>query len=264
MNRYHRQILLVFLACFVPTLIFAKSNFRVAPGVIEFDLSKNRTQSFVITNSGDERIRLVIRPIYFEIQSKYLAAGSNLNPENPPKDDISELILVSPKVISLSPGQKRTVRIAVRMKEKLPMGDYRAHILIKSLLKKPQESSFEEKKDKKEGLSIKLELNIETAVAVYGRIGMPDTILEWDCRKNKDGDLLLRAENKSPWRYYGWLAVYDETKEKRGKPFIFTRVISFRESERYFMIKKPYPNLLSIHWGADKDRLNDGSSSCSG
>lgn len=238
--------------------VWGKANFTVAPGIVEFDISRPSTKTFLIVNSGDENIRLFIRPIYFKIDSRSLAAGTHLHSRTASIENIATSIMASPRVLSLTPGQRRNVRISVRPRKKLAPGDYRAHLLIKTLGKqKPKAGAGE---DGAPGMSINLEINLETAVAIYGRVGKPDYMFKWECKPLASGKLIVEATNLSKWRFSGWIGVFDTSKPET--PLAATRLVSLRESKRPVAFDIAAKANLEIRWGKNQGDLSQGRSQC--
>ncbi|MBF0351821.1 MAG: hypothetical protein HQM11_12380 [SAR324 cluster bacterium] len=240
-------------------LAWSKANFTVAPGIVEFDLSRPGTQTFLLINSGDENIRLFIRPLYFEIDSRSLAAGVHLRSLTAEEEDISSVILVSPRVLALIPGERRNIRISVRPNRTLTPGDYRAHLLIKTL--GDQKTAPQPTDSQQQGMSIKLDISLETAVAVYGRIGNPEFDFQWECQTTQEGKLQINAINLSKWRYSGWVAVYDVSNMEN--PLAKQRLISLRESKRPIMFDFSPPEKMEIRWGTGEAKQDEGKSQCS-
>jgi hypothetical protein len=184
-------------------------TYSVAPGVFTLDLENARTSSVLLTNTGDARIRLMVRPVYYPIDSRTFQGGKRLNPDFNQKDDISKSIIVSPRIVVLAPGQKRYARFSIRHQGDLDPGDYRAHLLIRILegRETDQQAAPEESTG---GMNIQLSFRLETAVAVYGRIGTPDTQLELQCTQESLNALTVVTKNTSVWNYRGWIGVFED------------------------------------------------------
>ncbi|MGK5095038.1 hypothetical protein WDW89_23890 [Deltaproteobacteria bacterium TL4] len=262
--KYQKSVVIawmfVFLVMGFPEISLAAKNFSVAPGIIEINLSRASTQTFLLTNTGDETIRLLIRPVYFEIDSKSLAAGSHLNPQVASVENIEKFILVSPRVLSLAPGQNRSIRISVRPEGQLSPGDYRSHLLVQTLEEQKKKS---ESTKGLQGMSIQLEIKLETGIAIYGRVGEPKYRFEWACEQVQPGEFMVNVINLSQWRYSGWMGVFDEAQPM--SPMAVQRLISLRESKRTFQFKvptEPLPQSLQIRWGQTQSVFNDGESKC--
>lgn len=247
----------LFLALFLLLFVgngMAAARFAVSPGVLKFDLTNVKTQTFIVMNTGKERVRLIVKPIYFELNSRFLAAGDPLPGNEDKQDDLTPYLVVSPRVVSLKPGQKRTIRVSVNpISNPLP-GDYRAHLLVKTLKQDQKKDS-----DANQGISIQLGVDMETALAVYARNGEGEIPLEATCAKTAEGKLELAISNKSPWRFSGWMELGDPS----GKtPPLMVRLVSLRQSLRKFYLNPPFPPSLTVKWGRSQKDLTLGQANC--
>jgi len=222
------KILILLLIC-CSTCVQAKNSFLVAPGRVDFDLSRPVTQSFIINNNGDNKIRLSIEPVYFAIDSRSLAAGEPLDKVNPGKDDLRPYIRVSPRTLSLNPGQRRDIRISVRAPQTMEEGDYRAHLLVRMLeVAKTEDVVAAGGSD----ISMKIDIKLETAVAIYGYLGQRQADLSVICSRDQQGDLMLDIANPTRWRFEGWFNVYPASTAAANEPVARKHVNSLRESRR--------------------------------
>ncbi|MDT8446970.1 MAG: hypothetical protein RRB13_08800 [bacterium] len=239
-----------------PWQAFSAAHFAVAPGVIEFDLENIQTQTFLVTNDGDQRIRLIVRPVYYAVDSRFLAAGKPIDAAQITDDNLTKFILASPRVFSLKPGQKRNVRVSLKKGAGDAPGDYRAHLLVQTL---GSAEGPEEGGGAGQGVQIKLTTSLESALAVYARRGKAKPELAWTCAKNAQGQLVINLKNPTPWRYNGWAGLIDPS--GTAKPF-FMRLVAQRESVKELILNPPYPQSITLQWGPQQDQLTDGSASC--
>lgn len=265
----------VFLICLfafflaIPAQLLAKASYVVAPGVIEFDLNstKRQTKSFLIRNTGDERIRLSIQPIFFKVNSKNLNIGEPLNPETDEDFSLIPHLRLSPPIVSLVPQQRRTIRVSVRPTAKLLPGDYRTHVLIKIVSRQPMGNKVESA-EQASGVNLNLDLQIETAISLVARVGNPEFKMSWECQRKDDGYISLMLSNQSQWRFKGWAAVYlpdqlgQENQLPTGDPLELLSIIAYRETKRDYLIKDPDTEGVLIFWGLDKSQLNIGKAFC--
>lgn len=210
------------------TSLLARNSFLVAPGRVDFDLSRPNTQSFIITNNGDDEIRLSIAPIYFEIDSKSLAAGVPLHPET--KDDLRPFIRVSPRTLALRPGQRRDIRVSVRPPAELPLGDYRAHLLVS--MKEIAMTVNQQVSTNANSIGMQLDIKMETGVALYGHKGERSPELSFECQRDVDNNLLLIASNPSLWRFEGWVRLFTAGAAADAPALVEHHLNSLRESRR--------------------------------
>ena len=199
-----------FLIIFGPSMLFAKNTFLVAPTSAEISLDRPNTISFVVTNNGDGQVRVAISPIYFSVDSKFMPTAKPLDPATTTSDDLSSYMIISPKVVSLKPGEQRTVRVSIRPKaDAFKEGEYRAHVLFSML----DVADTMNTKDAKEGVSMKLNFKSETAVVVYGSFGKGTADLKTDCKIIKDKKTKVMITNAGKWRFDGWLRILDGDKK---------------------------------------------------
>ena len=252
---------IVLLLVFCSGYVQAKNSFLVAPGRVDFDLSRPNTQSFIITNSGDDKIRLSIEPVYFEIDSRSLAAGEPLDKINPGKDDLRPYIRVSPRTLSLNPGQRRDIRISVRASQDMDAGDYRAHLLVRMLETARIEDVVS---DDPAAIGMKLAIKLETAVAIYGYLGERQAELAVNCLRGERGDLLLDINNPTRWRFEGWFSVNSGQASEVAEPLARKHVNSLRESRRQVRMEwsPKSGEELGIIWRDAKTDVEKGRTQC--
>jgi hypothetical protein len=227
---------LVGLFLFLSTILPAKNSFLVAPTSAEIDLKKPVTLSFIVTNSGDDNIRLSISPIYFGIGSKFMPPLKPLDAETSKDDSLVPFMKVSPKIISLKPTEQRTIRVSVRptkeLKEK--KGEYRAHVLFAML--DIAETLGQKKKPGEKGIGVQLSFKSQTGVVIYGSVEKGDPDLVPECSISSNGKLKVKIKNKGLWRFDGWLRIYDP-KDKEKKLV----------EDRIFMTKQTFKEEL-LNW----------------
>ncbi|OUS04023.1 hypothetical protein A9Q81_06295 [Gammaproteobacteria bacterium 42_54_T18] len=252
--------LIILLMCFINQPSFAKNSFLVAPGRVDFDISKPTTQSFIITNNGDGNIRLSIKPIYIPIDSKSLAAGSHIKPETAKNEDITQFVRVAPRTLSLKPGQRRDIRISIRPPSSLSEGDYRTHLLV-SMLETAQVIKGGE--SGADSLGMQLNIKMETAVAIYGRKGERNPELTVSCTRDQVTEkLVLNIVNSSLWRFDGFIRAYNPNNPE--KSIYENRLVSLRESKKSQntnIIPSSNEDFL-VRWSNFETNTEVGSSTC--
>ncbi len=244
------------------TSVFAKNSFLIAPGRIDFDLSKPNTQSFILTNNGDGTIRLKIEPTYFAIDDKALSAGIPLTPDAKVNDDLRPYMRISPRVLSLKPGQRRDIRLSVRPKPGMPDGDYRAHLLVKMMEVAQTFTTQQESKDN-DALGMKVDIKLQTAAAVYGHHGNRQAELSMKCSKSEKGELIIDVTNPSIWRFEGALKVFFATADVSSEPLYTKFFNSIRESQLTLKTDWKVPSeSVKLHWIDNFDGAVSGQASC--
>lgn len=171
----------------------ASRTFSVAPSRMVFEWPAQKSRSIVLTNTGDSPLRLAIEPIFFTAEDEALQAGTLLDPAAAYTDSLASWMVLSPRTVVLGPGQARHIRVSLRPPLDLSPGDYRAHVLIRMLDAPPPPTVSSEPK-----MAMALDVNVETAVAVYAQIGVPQKTLSLRCMRTSEG-IRIEGDNGSVW-----------------------------------------------------------------
>jgi hypothetical protein len=184
----------------------------VAPSRTIIDYPAHQSSHFIITNTCDEAIRLSAEAVFFELDSPALEAGTLLEKTSTHIDDLTPYLWISPRVLNLKPGESRHIRLSLKIPPTLAEGDYRAHILLKTLDTKRSQEETEP------GVALHLTMNVETAVAVYAHLGTPhlDTTsppsITHHCYTRND-KLFIEAINHSNYNLEGTVGLWDGAKK---------------------------------------------------
>jgi hypothetical protein len=256
-------ILCAWMSVTASQYVSAKNSFLVAPGRVTFDLKKPTTQSFILTNNGDGKIRLSIKPVYFPIDSKSLQMGALLDPKTAELEDLTKYIRVAPRSLSLNPGQRRDIRISIRVPQNLPDGSYRAHLLV-SMLETAQVIQTPAGSGE---VGVGVNLKLETGVAIVGFKGeQAETKIHTVCKiEPGTGRLGLVVTNPSVWRFDGFLEFYPSNAPSTGEPLTVVRVILLRGSKNDFASSYVPPGgkgKYFIKWIDFETKAVVGSSTC--
>ncbi len=129
--------------------------------------------------------------------------------------DLSDHIVFSPRRVTLEPGAKQKIRLALRRPETIPDGDYSVHFRFHAL---PDPIVVQEPgQEKKMEASIKI--NVSYTIPVVLRVGearVTADIGQINMSRNNDTGALnvhipvTRADG--PYAILGWLKVFHETK----------------------------------------------------
>lgn len=161
---------------------FAENKFLVAPGRIEADLNAPTTRTVIVSNVGSDTIRLELFPEFVRIgdEKGEIKAGISHLKDQAGTESLEDFVTVSPKVLTLKPGQRRDVKVNINGKRSRtnknakPLtkdGDYRTHLIVRM---KETALTQQVQDPNNTGLSMNLDIKFETAIAIYGRIGSPD------------------------------------------------------------------------------------------
>ncbi|WP_308009042.1 fimbria/pilus periplasmic chaperone [Fusobacterium varium] len=150
-----KKIFLFFMTFIIGINLYAL-NFSVAPTSFKVDLKKPITQEVYIINNT---------PVPLRIET-YLEAAHSFENFNLNND-----ITVFPKVISIKPGAKQTIRFRIKPNSEMKDGEYRSLLIFKEVPKEIKTVITDNQNNK--GLSTELTFITEVAIGVSGIKGKP-------------------------------------------------------------------------------------------
>lgn len=210
-----KKILLVLtIFIFFPFKVMAFLNITMSPEYVILDVEKPTTQEIVVTNQTDKFLRYRISTVKPDTLSQEYYIGDEL--------------IIYPKVISLKPRGKQTIRM--RMKKRLSSEgkDFITKIRF-------QELTGEQKKDviKEEGnMNLSVSFNVDIEIYILGlskktepsikitEVDIEDVFIE-DQKKesnktqNKHKILKINAKNISKQIFYGKAEIIDIKTNKK-------------------------------------------------
>lgn len=128
-------------------------NFSVAPTKFELEnLKKSKTNEVYIINNTAKPLRL---EVYLETPKGY------------EKNNLDKNITIFPKIVSIKPGSKQTVRFKVKLDENMADGKYKSLLVFRE---KPSEIKGTSG-DKDTGLTTNISFITEIAIGITGWIG---------------------------------------------------------------------------------------------
>jgi P pilus assembly chaperone PapD len=163
--------------------------------------------------------------------------------------DLSRWMVFNPRLVTVRPGRKRTVRFSVRPPPDLQEGEYRAVVFFEELPGKA-DSPFREKAQGSVGLQLKLLTRL--GVSLYGMVGEPRKEIEVaEAPRVVSKERLLVStiiENKGnfhvPLQVHAKLLDEDEAEiERADKAFVLQRGQKWRWS---FDSEKPRPGKYKL------------------
>ena len=116
----------LFSFCFISQSVVA--NLLISPTRISFD-ERQRTAKVTVINTSDEY--KTYRVQWSEKQST--PSGGYVTLPEAITTSLSPMTRLSPKQMRLAPGEKQTVKIAIRKPKGLAGGEYRSHLLFQAL-----------------------------------------------------------------------------------------------------------------------------------
>jgi hypothetical protein len=173
------------IAVGTPTLADAAS-FRISPARYEFDLKGRYTDSFTITNTTDQRLRL-------RIYANFVAYDEDNSPQEVGQHPFSMVpwLVIYPRRVSLEPLQKRVVRFTVRAPEELAPGEYRAVVFFEELPGPPQERGTNSITT-----GFRVDLLTRIGVTMYGMVGDANVDLSLHDQRTSQAEQQLRWQGR--------------------------------------------------------------------
>lgn len=139
---------IILLFYFIISISTFSLNFSIAPTKFDLDLSKSETKEAYIINNTSSPLRV---EIYLDKAEGY---------EN---KDLNSNIVIFPKLISIKPGGKQSVRFKVKSTENLEKGKYKSLLVFRE---KPKE--IKQKIQESEKFSTEFKFITEIAIGVTG------------------------------------------------------------------------------------------------
>ena len=165
---FFAKIILVTLLI-VSTISSVHANLLITPTRIEFD-QRERSAKVSLVNTGKEIRTYKI----FWRQQKQLPNGSYspFNSEEAINDfpTASNMIRYSPRQVTLKPGERQHIRIAVRRPKDLADGEYRSHLVFEA---QPDKRAMTIKQEG--GTGMKLYVNLAFSIPIMVRQGNLDS-----------------------------------------------------------------------------------------
>ncbi len=146
----------MFLMAFIIGINLYALNFSVAPTSFKVELKKPITQEVYIINNTPTPLRI---ETYLEAADSF--ENFNLN------DDIT----IFPKIISIKPGAKQTIRFRVNPRIEMTDGEYKSLLIFKEVPKEIKTIIADDENNK--GLSTELTFITEVAIGISGIKGKP-------------------------------------------------------------------------------------------
>ncbi|MDU1910502.1 fimbria/pilus periplasmic chaperone [Fusobacterium sp.] len=137
----------------IGTAIYAL-NFSVAPTSFQVELKKPVTQEVYIINNTPAPLRI----------ETYLEAAESFD-----NFSLNNNITVFPKMISIKPGSKQTIRFRVKPEAAMKDGEYKSLLVFKEVPQEIKTIVINDKDNK--GLSTEVSFITEVAIGVSGIIG---------------------------------------------------------------------------------------------
>lgn len=160
-----------------PGFAWAAGQLMVAPTRVIFE-ARDRTAKVSLVNNGDETTTYRLQ----FTRKRMTVDGQFVDVDTPQEGELfsDEMIRFSPRQVTLPPGQSQTIRLILRKPANLPAGEYRSHLLFKSVPKTRSSSIEALDKSKSEGLNIELTPVLGISIPVIVRHGKTEATVTID------------------------------------------------------------------------------------
>lgn len=229
--------------CVLATVFFTTAAFAtitLTPTRVVFG-DRDRFKEVTLVNSGNETKTYEIEWQFYKM----------IQDQEPPYEqeqgsitdfDLTQYIVYTPRRVTLPPGAKQKVRLALRRPAEVPPGEYRAHLNFRTVREAPSTTN----KDLGQGRqSAAVQINVGYSIPVVFDAGTPDvqaTIEGLEFKRNPTNGMLDAfvkvSRSGGPYGVMGHLFIYNDKNEvigEMGNANIFPEVNS-----RTFRV--PVPN----------------------
>lgn len=222
MTKYLQQLVLIAalaLCGLMSTTPPAMANITITPTRVVFE-GRDRFADVFLVNTGSAQKTYEMSWEFYEMQEEGTAYKSV---ESSVTDfDLSKHVVFTPRRVTLAPGAKQRVRLALRRPPgDIPDGDYRAHLTFGGVKTPPPPGDDQENESGQQRASASVSINVGYSIPVIFRAGEPNegaTIQSLQLKKNRNGGLTAvidvhRAEG--PYSVMGHLFIYHVTTDGR-------------------------------------------------
>ncbi|WP_300342069.1 molecular chaperone [Fusobacterium sp.] len=126
-------------------------NFSVAPTSFQLDLEKNQTNEVYLINNTSEPLRI---EVFTE------------TPESYENNNFNDRITIFPKVFSIKPGAKQTVRFKIKIDKDMEIGEYKSLLVFRE-----KKNKIKSENNNDTSFSTNLSFITELVIGLTGNIG---------------------------------------------------------------------------------------------
>ncbi len=199
-----------FALCVLGSVSDASANILITPTRIVFE-DGQRFSIVTLVNNGKETKSYEIDWVYLEmIEGNGGYARDRVLPAD--MADISELVVFSPRRVTLAPGSKQKIRLAFRRPAGIEEGDYHIHLRFKVLPEDHTRASVVKSLEPQKA-SVNVNINLSYTIPVLVRIGegQPSVSIEQiSMGRNDRGQLTVTVPVRRGGDYsvLGYLRLY--------------------------------------------------------
>lgn len=235
--------IITLMALLLPTLV--QANLLITPTRAVFD---ERTRSTVFTLMNTTTKPMTYRVLWEEKRQRDIGGYIDLETVDQANHPASSMLRQSPRQVTIAPGKFQKVRVSLRRPSNLKPGEYRSHLLFKSIpgLVSPTEDGTQR------GQVMQLNANLSFSVPVMVRYQADNVAAKIaDIRLAKDPkeenpQLKVRIKREGAISTYGRLVVYMKrpNSSKSEKIGMLNNVAIFRElNEREMTVELQVLNI---------------------
>lgn len=183
------------------------ANILITPTRIVFE---ERDRFAVITLVNNGRVAKSYEISWVNLEMVEGADGYNAKDYKDGEFDLSQHIVFSPRRVTLAPGAKQRVRLALRRPESIADGDYHVHLKFRALPDVVEDVPLLEK----ERAEANVKINLSYTIPVVLRVGNPEyraSIGQIEMARDVNtGALKVKVPIKRLGQYsvLGWLQIY--------------------------------------------------------
>ena len=244
-----RVLALTFLAT-LSLMPKAYADMTITPTIVVFE-GRDRFKDVTLINTSNEQKTYEVGWRFYRMLNEGLAPYMDID-DSLTEFDLSENIVYTPRRVTLAPGGKQKIKLALRRRQDLPAGEYRAHLAFKAV--RAEEPVNAESDDDVTGevrkLSAAVKINLGFSIPVVLNVGEPEVSADIKLlslqRNQQSGYVEALVEvhrTGGPYGILGYLRVYNSQDQVVGE---VSNAYVFSEADvRTFKIPLPKEELLT-------------------
>lgn len=167
---------IIFLAIMLAIPSAAYANLLVTPLQIVFK-DRERNTEITLVNTGRD---INTYKLGWEVLKQIDGAGGYVpvsDEERKTRTDLEDFAVFTPRQITLNPGDKQVVRVAIRSPKDIADGEYKSHLKL-SIVSNPNLLADTQKKPEKDEIGIGAKVMTSYSIPVVYRLGTYDSKVE--------------------------------------------------------------------------------------
>jgi len=206
------KALMLFLLLGVMTFMSgpARADLTILPTRVIFE-GRDRFADITLINTGNDTKTYSMGWEFFEMSE---GTGAYISKEKPITDfNLAEHVVYSPRRVTLQPGEKQKIRLALRPPAEIAPGEYRAHFRFQSVREDPAAKPNDPNDNK---MSAAVNINVGYSIPVVYSVGDSDAkgaIESMKLERDENGVLTATipvTRSGGPYGLHGHLFVYHQ------------------------------------------------------